>query len=114
MHSVIVLQHMVPQLQQAYLEQLCDVLVVGGRGWVQIPIAMADRAANATCNMQMSRRKGGLQMHFTPPKHVVAILEGRGCECKVMDVGQMFIGDDSTPRIASGVVTFVRTGDPLR
>ena len=111
-HSVIVLQHMVPQLQQAYLEQLCDVLVIGGRGWAQVPIALADRTANTTCNMQSSRRKGGLQMHFTPAKHVVEVMEGRGCECKVMDVAQMFIGDDSTPRIASGAVTFVRVGDP--
>mmetsp|Transcript_16268 Transcript_16268/g.39946 ORF Transcript_16268/g.39946 Transcript_16268/m.39946 type:complete len:259 (-) Transcript_16268:115-891(-) len=37
-HSVIVLQHMVSQLQTAYLEQLCDVLAPGGYGWVQLPI----------------------------------------------------------------------------
>jgi 2-polyprenyl-3-methyl-5-hydroxy-6-metoxy-1,4-benzoquinol methylase len=36
-HSVIVMQHMLPPLQQVYLEQLCDVLKPGGHGWIQIP-----------------------------------------------------------------------------
>jgi|EP01047_Picozoa_sp_COSAG01_P042885 hypothetical protein len=36
-HSVIVLQHMLPPLQQVYLEQMCDALRPGGHGWIQIP-----------------------------------------------------------------------------
>ena len=107
-HSVIVIQHMVPQLQQIYLEQMCDLLVPGGQGWVQIPIKWSGNTAKETCDLKKSQMGGGMKMHFTPAKHVVTILESRGCTCKVMNVAQMCIGDDNTPGIESGIVTFIK------
>jgi len=50
-HAVIVLQHMVPQLQAVYLEQFCDVLAPGGYGWLQIPIVQ--QKVDEACDMEM-------------------------------------------------------------
>ena len=35
-------QHLAAPLQYAYIEQLCDVLVPGGRGWLQLLLTEAD------------------------------------------------------------------------
>jgi len=89
-HTVIVLQHMVPQLQAVYLEQFCDVLAPGGYGWLQIPIAK--QKVDEACDMDRSIKTGGLQMHGTTAKHIVNHMSMRGCNVEVLSAGDCFIG----------------------
>eukprot|EP00316_Scyphosphaera_apsteinii_P002316 CAMPEP_0119307166 /NCGR_PEP_ID=MMETSP1333-20130426/7735_1 /TAXON_ID=418940 /ORGANISM="Scyphosphaera apsteinii, Strain RCC1455" /LENGTH=304 /DNA_ID=CAMNT_0007310645 /DNA_START=158 /DNA_END=1072 /DNA_ORIENTATION=- len=41
-HTVKVLQHILPYHQQVYLEQMCDVLRPGGKGWVHFQDSLQD------------------------------------------------------------------------
>ena len=97
-HSVLVLQHMVPALQIIYLEQLCDVLDVNGTGWVQIPHMTDDDG----CDLDKSIATGGLQMHHTPMHLIQKAFHGRGCAVKVKDVGGEYVGGN----MRSAIVTF--------
>ena len=82
-HSYIVLQHMVPPLQQTYLEQLCDALELGGQGWLHIPVENHQSAREATCDIESSMLVGGMQMHFTAAEYLKPILLQRGCATEV-------------------------------
>ena len=79
-HSVIAMQHMVAPLQAVYLEQLCDALRPGGRGWIQIPVNVSRMSREATCDLGGSIGHGGMQMHYTPVGHIERALRRRGCE----------------------------------
>jgi SAM-dependent methyltransferase len=104
-HSVIVMQHMVPALQAVYLEQFCDVLSEGGTGWVQIPIDhRCHFFFNESCNLERSILVGGMQMHATPAAEIVALLDARGCDADVAAVGDRYIAGG--PGCESGIVTF--------
>jgi len=88
-HTHIVLQHMVPPLQQTYLEQLCDALELGGRGWLHIPVDNHHSSREATCDIEWSVSAGGMQMHFTAEEYLKPILRQRGCatEFKPVNAG---------------------------
>lgn len=79
-HSVIAIQHMAAPLQTVYLEQLCDALRPGGRGWIQIPTNVSHMSREETCDMSISEGQGGMQMHYTPIEHIGRSLRRRGCE----------------------------------
>ena len=74
-HSTLVLQHMVAPLQTVFIQQLCDVLKIGGKGWIQIPTQLS----SDTCNITKSMKKGGMQMHWTSSENIQHALKGRGC-----------------------------------
>ena len=79
--SLIALQHMVPQLQVVYLEQLCDVLTPGrGVGLIQFLSFYEDSAYVASdCDPQRAIDEPGMQLHWLPLSEVYAHLERRGC-----------------------------------
>ena len=87
-HSVIVLQHMVPALQVIYLEQFCDLLADGGTGWVQVPHKTDDEG----CDFDKSISTGGLQMHHTPIRFISMAMRRRGCAVRVRDAGTKHVG----------------------
>ena len=89
-HSVIVLQHAVSPLQTVFLEQLCDAMKPGGRGWIQIPTMTPIRAK--TCALEASVVKGGMQMHFTPRAHIERTLASRGCSVDAVTDGHSYVG----------------------
>ena len=111
-HSVIVLQHMVSPLQTVYIEQLCDALKIGGRGWLHIPVDIPEDhegkfihgGRSRTCNLQASMRLGGMQMHFTPGRFIKESLAARGCDAQVQRKGDWGIGGGMT----AGFVTFTK------
>lgn len=75
-HSTLVLQHMVAPLQTIFMQQFCDVLKIGGRGWIQIPI----KTSSDSCNMEKSMKQGGMQMHWTSIKNIKYAFKTRGCD----------------------------------
>ena len=80
--SLITLQHMVPPLQVAYLEQLCEALAPGGVGYVDVGVALADPVANPPfeCGEFGSHaRRGGMQLHALDAQEAVSHLEAAGC-----------------------------------
>lgn len=80
-HSVITLQHMKPQLQVSYIEQLCDALQVGGTGYFQIPtniVIEGWRTHEVHCNVRSEVK--AMMMHYTPEEEVKRHLEARGCK----------------------------------
>ncbi len=102
-HSVIVLQHMVPALQTVYLEQMCDLLAPGGKGWIQIPHKTEDPG----CDLDESVRNGGMQMHSTPIYAIKNLFRRRGCRARVEDVGNAFVGGTGVS-LASAIVTITK------
>jgi SAM-dependent methyltransferase len=90
-HSVIVLQHMVPPLQVMYMEQMCDALAPGGKLWLQIPYKSKFSLACDEESFHKLRLQGGMQMHAMSLKHAGRILERRGCSVKVIDVQNNFV-----------------------
>lgn len=80
--SLITLQHMVPPLQVAYIEQLCEALAPGGVGFLQIPDSIRDEAADPPfkCDFEETARRGGMQMHYLPRKEVLRHIQAAGCE----------------------------------
>ena len=74
------LQHMVPQLQVAALEHLCDALRVGGLG----PGPAADRVSDSPyverdCDWRLAVEERGMQLHFLPLDEATRHLTERGC-----------------------------------
>jgi hypothetical protein len=111
---------MVPPLQVAYLEQLCDALSEGGRGWIHIPTHIEASYYSGTllerlrgvvtdvCTEEYWLGHGGMQMHFTPAAHVSAALRSRGCEVlRMRDVGTMYTGGEEFG-FRNAIVTFVK------
>ena len=88
-HNVIVMQHMVPALQAVYMEQFCDLLEPGGRGWFQIPHTTYQGDG---CELAVSVRTGGMQMHSTPLRAIQRALLRRGCRAVVRDKGDAMVG----------------------
>ena len=92
-HSIIVLQHMVPALQVVYMEQFCDSLAHNGIGWLQIPYISNSKRSGDGCNLENSITVGGMQMHGTPMKYIQELFEERGCKATITDVGGKYVGD---------------------
>jgi len=93
--SVITLQHMVSPLAIIYIEQLCDVLKVGGYGLFQIPDSIAE---HHSCNWSNYERRAPMEMWPVPAEEVRQHLELRGC--KVWgDYEYDMIGDAGTSRV---------------
>ena len=57
-HSLGALQHVPPPLQGAFLEQLCDVLMPGGTGWLQIPIWTPPEERNGGLTAEAGEESG--------------------------------------------------------
>ena len=114
-HSVIVMQHMVAPLQQVYLEQLCDLLLPGGLGWIQLPTAVANPIlTEGHCDLQASIRKGGAQMHQTPVEHIETMLNARGCVVKIEDVGGQYLGQKESDTRWRSAVLHIRKRGPIK
>lgn len=104
-HTVVVMQHMAAPLQQVYLEQFCDVLKPGGRGWVHIPIDIKGKGDH--CDLEGSIKEGGMQMHSTPAHAIERFMSRRGCDVHLVDVGDWGIGGGMT----AGLVHFKKRAD---
>jgi len=77
-HSVITLQHMVPQLQVAYMEQMCDALRPNGIGYFGIPtdiIGGHDKSKHCS----LANEENRMRMHYTEEREIVRHLSNRGC-----------------------------------
>jgi SAM-dependent methyltransferase len=83
--SFITLQHMVPPLQAAYIEQLCEALTPGGAGFFDIPDYL-DPKLNPPfdCNFDTFIARGGMQLHAMSRKEIRSHLERAGCEVVAM------------------------------
>lgn len=112
-HSVLVLQHMVPPLQQVYLEQLCDLLTPGGRGWIQIPTKCApfyQAQSKHPCNLRRSIEAGGMQMHWTPARYFAPMLAARGCSVRIEDVGSNYLFERDDPNWRAVILHLLKSG----
>jgi SAM-dependent methyltransferase len=54
-YSMIALQHMVPPLIVTYIEQMCDSLRVGGRGFFQVPTRLIADYSQVSASKNMRR-----------------------------------------------------------
>ena len=78
--SLLSLQHMVPQLQVAALEHLCDALRVGGLGRVQLLTGYSDSPyVERDCDWRLAVEERGMQLHFLPLDEATRHLAERGC-----------------------------------
>jgi len=78
--SLLSLQHMIPQLQVAALEHLCDVLAFGGFGFVQLLTGYTPSPyVDADCNPSRAIEEPGMQLHFLPLHEANRHLALRGC-----------------------------------
>jgi 2-polyprenyl-3-methyl-5-hydroxy-6-metoxy-1,4-benzoquinol methylase len=77
--SIIALQHMVPPLMLAYIEQLCDSLHSGGHGFFQIPTKLLADYSQFRCDFSWSMHEGGMQVWYLERDQVVAALARRSC-----------------------------------
>jgi len=82
-HTVIVMQHMMPLLQQAFMEQFCDILNPDGYGWAQIPLWTSKQPKEEACDMELMARQGDMQMHWTPQNYIEDYMAKRGCEVTI-------------------------------
>ena len=78
--SIIALQHMVPPLMLAYIEQLCDSLHSGGHGFFQIPTKLLADYSQFRCDFSWSMHEGGMQVWYLERDQVVAALARRSCK----------------------------------
>lgn len=92
-HSVITLQHTKPQLQIAYIEQMCDALKLNGTGYFGIPVKIFHADPSKRCNMT-NELHGAMAMHYTEEQEVVRHLNVRGCSIAdiayIDDIGEKF------------------------
>jgi SAM-dependent methyltransferase len=110
-HTVIAMQHMVSPLQTVYIEQFCDVLKLGGNGWMHIPSYIPKEWPHGyvtPCDLWESRTRAGMQMHYTPAEYIQRTLKRRGCDSKVLEKG-----DWGTGGVIRNIwVLFTKTGSP--
>lgn len=79
-HSVHTLQFMAPPLQSAYVEQLCDVLQPGGRGWLQLVIAFpSDPAPTEQTGWDASTPEPARKQHDSGAVEGFAAVETLSC-----------------------------------
>ena len=90
---------LVPPLQVAYVEQLCDALAPGGKGWLHLPTAKRAGDADLGCDLAGSVGHGGMQMHYTPAPHVEDALARRGCGATMSDRGDLWVGGGMTAHV---------------
>jgi len=76
-HSIITLQHMKPQLQVAYIEQMCDALKAQGIGYLGIPVDWFATDMDKHCNLH--HENYDMMMHYTPQEEIEKHLNYRGC-----------------------------------
>jgi 2-polyprenyl-3-methyl-5-hydroxy-6-metoxy-1,4-benzoquinol methylase len=77
--SIIALQHMIPPLMVAYIEQLCDSLYPGGHGFFQIPTKLLADYSQYKCDFAWSMSEGGMQVWYLERDQVVSVLRRRHC-----------------------------------
>lgn len=71
---------MVPQLQVAAIEHLCDALAVGGLGYIQLLTNYSDAPyVNAACDPGRALAEPGMHLHYLPLSEVHDHLVSRGC-----------------------------------
>ena len=81
-HSILTLQHMKPQLQVAYIEQMCDALKVNGIGYLGIPIGTLSwlyEGNRESVHCSMDWENPSMMMHYTEEAEVGRHLASRGC-----------------------------------
>lgn len=94
-YSNLVFQHMIPPMQMAYMEQLCDLLVEGGLALFQIPTFIREGEVghkSYDCNNEFFEYWGGMQMHYTPQAKIEAHMKSRGCSVVMVDGSDDSIG----------------------
>jgi 2-polyprenyl-3-methyl-5-hydroxy-6-metoxy-1,4-benzoquinol methylase len=77
--SIIALQHMIPPLMVAYIEQFCDSLYPGSHGFFQIPTKLLADYSQFKCDFTWSMKEGGMQVWYLERDEVVSILKRRSC-----------------------------------
>lgn len=78
--SLLSLQHMVPQVQVAVLEHLCDALNVGGLGRAQLLTGYTNSPyIERDCDWRLAVEERGMQLHFLPLMEATRHLSERGC-----------------------------------
>ena len=78
-HSILTLQHMKPQLQVVYIEQLCDALKPNGTGYFGIPVDINAYNRDRSTHCDLMQEKQDMMMHYTEEKEVVRHLNKQGC-----------------------------------
>jgi SAM-dependent methyltransferase len=93
-HSIITLQHMKPQLQTAYIEQLCEALRPTGVGYFQIPTYIDWNNHEVHCSMKQEQSM--MMMHYTPRAEVERHLKSSGCNVlSVQNSSAITVGGES-------------------
>ena len=87
--TLISLQHTVPPLMVAYLEQFCDVLAPGGIAYIHVPTFQPDYHVSklgepSVCDFKQFFSKPGatgrMQVHCLGDAQIQAHMDRRGCE----------------------------------
>lgn len=101
-HSVIVMQHMITPLQYSYLEQMCDLLRVGGAMWVQVVTQRPGSNAYVCddASVMKSIERGGMQMHVVTIEAAEERLRNRGCNPTFYGTAQRHTGSADVAIIA--------------
>jgi cyclopropane fatty-acyl-phospholipid synthase-like methyltransferase len=101
-HSVIVLQHKMPHLQQVYLEQFGDLLTPEtGQAWLQIRSLTLEKQncdltgsiENKFQNNKILPSLGVMRMHYTSSQCLQHIFEQRHCHVVLQDVGTSYLAE---------------------
>ncbi|KAJ8601020.1 hypothetical protein CTAYLR_007964 [Chrysophaeum taylorii] len=109
--SLLSLQHMIPQLQVAAVEHLCDALADGGLGYVQLLTGYSPAPfIDAHCDPARAVLEPGMQLHYLPLDEVVGHLAARGCRALGVERCDRFV---SIPErnSTSHCVVFAKSGD---
>lgn len=80
-HTVIVLQHMIPPLMKTYLTQFCRMLREGGVAFFQLP-TRNDGYSFDEAELERSVRNRNIQLHVLPIQEVLDTI--RACGCREM------------------------------
>ena len=88
------------------MQQMCDVLRVGGVGWLQVPWKVP--ANKDSCDLEGSIGLGGMQMHATPMDAIRYAFQARNCNATVVDLGGEFVDGSPNPTHRSALVKFRR------
>ena len=90
--SALALQHMIPQLQAAALEHLCDSLKITGTGFLQLLTHYDDAPyVTAGCDPQRAIAEPGMHLHYLPLNEAIRHLHLRGCDTLHTEVCDDFV-----------------------
>jgi len=107
--SVLTLQHMIPELQAAAIEHLCDALAIGGAAYIQTLTFYTDAPyIAARCDPNRATLEPGMHLHYLPLDEIKRHLQLRSCSVLTHQLCDHFV---SIPfrNSTSHCVVFVKT-----